>query len=59
VDRKQIAAIKCAYNDLVGAFQAYKDKQYCMHSWIAHKQTIEDLEDLFDFIEPVDMDKEG
>jgi len=58
MDNDQIEAIKCAYADLIGAMQAYRQGQSCLHSWDAHRQSIIDLENAFGFIEPVDFDEE-
>ena len=53
---KQIQAIKCAYADLVGAAQAKEQMDIEVHDWRAHELSIQDLEENFDFIEPVDRE---
>jgi hypothetical protein len=52
--KDQISAIKCAYNDLVGALQARNQLDIEVHDWDAHYLTIVELENAFKFIEPVD-----
>jgi hypothetical protein len=52
----QISAIKCAYNDLVGALQARNQCDMESHDWKAHMLTISELEAAFKFIEPVIME---
>lgn len=59
--KEQIQAIKCAYADLVGIYQCIvRDEQVCPeyvgHDWDAHRQSIMDLEEAFDFIEPAPLD---
>ena len=49
----QITTIKCAYADLVGAYQAYKSLDIHSHEWNAHLQSISEMERDFDFIEPI------
>lgn len=43
-------AIKCAYLDLKGAQEAYESLDMWVHNWEAHKQSIFDLENTFDFL---------
>ena len=44
----EISAIKCAYADLVGAYQAVKkDKDPWCHDWSGHKTSIHALEEHF------------
>lgn len=50
---EQELAIKCAHADLVGALQALESGDIHSHDWKAHKQSIDDLETQFDFIEKV------
>lgn len=53
---KQISAIKCAYLDLVGAYQAFKQMDVHSHDWQAHINSFVELELLFpDIIEPIDV----
>lgn len=54
----QMLAIKCAYNDLVGAFNSYKQQDIHSHDWDGVKQTIFDLEATFGFIEPAHVEGE-
>jgi hypothetical protein len=49
----QIRAIKCAYADLAGALQSHNQCDPNAHDWEAHLDTITELEEAFDFIEPV------
>lgn len=50
---KQKTAIRCAFADLVGAVQAYKQGDSNMHDWEAHIASIEDLKREFDFPEEI------
>ena len=47
----QILAIKCAYADLLGAYQAMEQSDIQAHDWKAHKQSIDDLLNNFKFLE--------
>ena len=58
MDESQKQAIKRAYSDLVGAYEAYMRKELFNHDWEAHLQTICDMELMFEFIEPVDLPEE-
>ena len=51
--KKQTLAVKCAYADLVGALQARNQHDIEVHTWDSHKQSMQDLEEAFDFIVPV------
>ena len=53
---QQILAVKCAYADLIGAFQVKEQRDINLHDWDAHLLSIEDLERNFDFIEPVNLE---
>jgi hypothetical protein len=55
MNEEQIAAIKCAYADLVGALQAREQGDVEVHDWKAHRQTIDELEQKFSFIEPAQL----
>lgn len=55
MDEAQKQAIKCAYSDLVGAYEAYMRKSLSEHDWDSHFQSILDMELAFEFIEPIDM----
>jgi len=54
---KQVVTIRCAYADLVGAYQAMAQQDYAVHDWRVHRQSIEDLEETFSEIinEPVEL----
>jgi hypothetical protein len=56
LNEEQILAIKCAHADLIGALQAYEALDIHVHDWKAHTRSIEELEQAFDFIEPM-LDK--
>jgi hypothetical protein len=47
----QILAIKCAYADLLGAYQAMEQGNTHAHDWKAHKQSIDELLVNFNFLE--------
>jgi hypothetical protein len=47
----QICAIKCAFADLVGAYQAHQQGDIHLHDWDAHRQSILDLAECFDFVD--------
>ncbi len=49
---KEKFVITCAYLDLKGALEAFEDGSYPEHDWTAHKESIEDLENTFDFLTP-------
>ena len=53
MDKEQKTAIRCAFADLIGAVQAYKQGDYNLHDWEAHTQTIEDLKRKFDFLDDI------
>lgn len=53
----QIQAIKCAYADLVGAYQARQQLDLLAHDWKEHYTAIDELEQAFDFIEPVSLEE--
>ena len=50
MNKKQIMAVRCAYADLVGAMQAYEQGDMHTHDWDAHAQSIDDMEQAFDFL---------
>ena len=60
MDSEQMAVIKAAYAELVGAYQcAIRDGNGGAdngHDWEAHKETIHDLEDTFGFINRVSLE---
>jgi hypothetical protein len=47
----QRCAIECAFADLIGAYQAYQQSDIHVHDWDAHRQSIIDLAECFDFID--------
>jgi hypothetical protein len=47
----QLLAIKCAYADLLGAYEAMEQRDIHAHDWKAHKQSIDDLLNNFKFLE--------
>lgn len=57
MNEAQILAVRCAYADLVGALQARNQMDIEVHDWKTHLQTIIDLENIFDFIEPVKINE--
>ena len=50
---KQILALKCAYLDLVGSYEAMEQCDTQAHNWKAHSQSIIDLEQQFNFIREI------
>lgn len=58
LDKNQTQAIKCAYADMVGALQAFRQQDTYVHDWKAHLVSIEELEEAFPFIEPVEIKDE-
>lgn len=49
-------AIKCAFADLCGAMQAYLQSDIHAHDWKAHAQTLHEMLDVFDFLDPLPAD---
>ena len=43
----QISIIRCAYADLLGAYQANQSQPNYDHDWDAHLHTIEEMEQAF------------
>ena len=55
---EQIAAIRCAHADLIGARQAQEQMDFGAHDWKAHDLSIAELETEFPFVlEPVHQAK--
>ena len=50
---EQKIAIRCAFADLIGAVQAYKQGDYTLHDWEAHIASIEELKRKFDFLDDI------
>jgi hypothetical protein len=44
---KQLAALRCAYLDLLGAFEAKQRDDIDSHDWDVHWETIKDMETAF------------
>ncbi|MCP4648758.1 MAG: hypothetical protein GY853_01580 [PVC group bacterium] len=44
---KQKEVIKCAYADLIGAYQSMQQQDYSIHDWEAHRLSIEEMEESF------------
>lgn len=55
---KQYNAIRCAYADLQGAYEAYEQGDMHQHDWKAHKLTLDEMLEVFPFIEDRDEPKE-
>lgn len=55
----QITTIKCAYADLVGAYQSYDSLDIHSHDWKSHLLTIQEMEREFDFITSMDNEQES
>jgi hypothetical protein len=53
MNKEQIQAIKCAYADLCGALEAHNQMDIEAHDWDAHRETIIEIKNAFDFIEPI------
>lgn len=51
---KEMLVIKCAYAALVGSIQSYNQMDIYSNDWDGVRETIIELQDTFDFIEPVD-----
>lgn len=56
MNKQQETAIRCAFADLIGAVQAYKQLDYALHNWGAHIQTIEELHQAFPFLDDIPED---
>ena len=50
MNEEQIFAIRCACADLIGALQARNQMDIEVHDWKAHKLSIDDLINTFDFL---------
>ena len=50
---QQITTIKCAYADMVGAYQAYRSLDIHSHDWEAHLLSVEEMERDFPFLSPM------
>jgi hypothetical protein len=47
MNRQQLNAIRYAYLDLLGSWEAYENGDPMSHDWKAHRTTLIDLEDCF------------
>jgi len=47
---EQLEAIRCAYADLLGAYQAYEQSDMLAHDWKAHRLTLDEMLELFSFL---------
>lgn len=56
MNEEQQIVIRCAFADLIGAVQAYKQGDYTAHNWGAHIQTIEDMKAAFPFLDDIPED---
>lgn len=56
--QEQMDAVKCAYMDLVGALQSYNQYEVTVHDWESHLVSIKDLENVFSFIKPIEVELE-
>jgi hypothetical protein len=56
----QISALKCAYLDLVGSYNAFTNKDLYYHSWEEHRETISELVEAFSFLkeEPATIEED-
>ena len=50
---EQRQAIRCAFADLCGVMQAYKQGDISIHDWKAHSLTINEMSEAFDFLDPI------
>ena len=55
--KDQIMAIKCAFADLQGAYQAYEQGNMHAHDWEAHHLTIKEMAKQFDFLDALEDNK--
>jgi hypothetical protein len=56
LSKEQIQAIKCVHADLVGALESYNLNTQDHHDWLACLDSIRDLEKVFNFIEPCQLE---
>jgi hypothetical protein len=56
-NNQEMQSIKCAYADLVGSYQAMQQQDYLSHDWVAHLQSIKDMEKAFEFIDKVEIEE--
>lgn len=48
--KEQKSAVVCAYLDLLGALEAYDNCDPSQHDWKAHRLTIDELREAFEFL---------
>lgn len=53
LNETEMNALRCAFADLIGAVQAYKQGDYTAHDWKAHIQTIEELKAAFQWLDEI------
>jgi hypothetical protein len=56
LNESEMTALRCAFADLIGAVQAYKQGDYTAHDWKAHIQTIEEMKAAFPFLDDIPED---
>ena len=52
----QKLAVRCAFADLCGVMQAYLNQDIHAHDWKAHIQTLDEMKEAFDFLDPLPDD---
>lgn len=53
---KEKTAIRCAFADLCGALQAMQQDDMHAHNWRAHRSTIAEMAECFDFLDEIPED---
>ena len=56
MNEQQKTIIRCAFADLCGAMQAHLNLDTNSHDWKAHLETISEMVQAFDFLEPIPAD---
>lgn len=56
MNEEQQIVIRCAFADLIGAVQAYKQGDYTAHNWKAHIHTIEEMKATFPFLDDIPIE---
>lgn len=51
MSNEQMMAIRCAYADLQGAYQAYEQSDVLAHDWKAHRLTLDEMLESFPFLQ--------
>lgn len=52
---EQVMAVRCAFADLVGAYEAYENMDMHRHDWKAHLLTIQEMEVAFPELEEISI----